>query len=114
MLAPMLMAMLVAGCAHRPQTPKYEAPPSRGQYASPAAQRLRAGAAGANLIVIVLDAARADRFGAYGYRWNTTPNSDKLLAESVVFDEAYCTAARRRHVYPLPNPDTHGTLPSAE
>ncbi len=35
-----------------------------------------------NLVVIVLDAARADHFGSYGYARNTTPNADAFAADA--------------------------------
>jgi len=43
----------------------------------------------ANVIVCVLDAARADHVGCYGYPRDTTPNLDKLARESVVFERHY-------------------------
>jgi arylsulfatase A-like enzyme len=112
--AMMLAAVLVAGCARGRHAPKFQPPPAKEKHASAAAQQLRAGARGANLIVIVFDAARADHFGAYGYRWPTTPNVDKLLAGSVVFDQAYCTASNTKasitSFLTSQFPDTHGTL----
>ncbi|MDP8236463.1 MAG: sulfatase [Candidatus Erginobacter occultus] len=38
-----------------------------------------------NVIFILLDAVRADRFGCNGYGYNTTPNMDGLAAEGVTF-----------------------------
>ncbi len=46
------------------------------------------GCVGCNVVVIVLDAARRDHFGAYGYPRNTTPNIDRLAAGSYVFTGA--------------------------
>jgi len=37
-----------------------------------------------NVIFILLDAARADRFGCYGYGKETSPNIDAMAAEGVV------------------------------
>jgi arylsulfatase A-like enzyme len=112
--AAMLAAVLIAGCGRGRHAPRFRAPPVKEHYSSSAAQQSRAGARGANLIVIVLDAARADHFGAYGYRWPTTPNVDRLLAESVVFDQAYCTASNTKasitSFLTSQFPDTHGTL----
>jgi arylsulfatase A-like enzyme len=48
------------------------------------------GAAGMNIIICVLDAARPDHFGCYGYPRPTTPNIDRLAQESLVFDQHYC------------------------
>jgi len=43
------------------------------------------GCEGCNVVVIVLDAARRDHFGAYGYPLNTTPNIDRLAGDSFIF-----------------------------
>jgi len=51
-------------------------------------ERLR----GTNVILIILDAARADRFGAYGYGRPTSPTIDRLAREGVVFERAYTSA----------------------
>ena len=45
-----------------------------------------------DIVLIILDAARADSFGSYGYDRDTTPNIDTLAAESLVFENAYATA----------------------
>jgi arylsulfatase A-like enzyme len=45
-----------------------------------------------NVIMIVLDAARRDRFGCYGYPDGTTPQIDALAEESLVFDHMVSTA----------------------
>ena len=42
-----------------------------------------------NILLIVLDAARAGNFGAYGYSRNTTPAIDGLAAEELVFSRAF-------------------------
>lgn len=39
-----------------------------------------------NVILIVLDAARADRLSSYGYRKNTTPNIDAIAERGVLFE----------------------------
>ena len=44
------------------------------------------------VIVVLLDAARPDRFGAYGYPQSPTPNIDRIARESLVFDHAYTVA----------------------
>ncbi len=53
---------------------------------------LRAALANANVLLIVLDAARAEQFGAYGYGRATTPEIDRLAAEGLVFERAYTPA----------------------
>ncbi|HLA38826.1 MAG TPA: sulfatase, partial [Candidatus Glassbacteria bacterium] len=46
-----------------------------------------------NILLIVMDAARADRFGCYGYNRPTTPNIDRLAAEGVRFTQAWSTSS---------------------
>lgn len=43
---------------------------------------------GPNIILIVLDTARADHFGCYGYKRPTTPNIDEIAKEAAVFENA--------------------------
>ena len=40
------------------------------------------------VVVVTWDTTRADRLGPYGYDQNTTPNLDRLAAQSVVFEQA--------------------------
>jgi len=42
-----------------------------------------------NLLICVIDAARADHLGCYGYPRATTPNIDRLAEESLVFDNHF-------------------------
>ncbi|UQA56509.1 sulfatase-like hydrolase/transferase [Polyangium aurulentum] len=44
---------------------------------------------GRDVVLVTVDALRADHVGAYGYTRPTTPNIDKLAMEGVVFDHAY-------------------------
>ncbi|MEO8360583.1 MAG: sulfatase [Vicinamibacteria bacterium] len=46
-----------------------------------------------NVLFIVLDAARAQSFSAYGYKRATTPNIDRFSKDGFTFDNAYTTAA---------------------
>ncbi|MGH9793473.1 MAG: sulfatase [Candidatus Acidiferrales bacterium] len=46
-----------------------------------------------NVLFIVLDTARADRMGLYGYPRGTTPFLDSLAQESVVFDHAFASSS---------------------
>ena len=66
-----------------------------------------------NVLMIVLDAARADHFTCYGYERNTTPNIDHLAAEGLRFSRAVSTSS-----WTLPShaslftgllPEEHGT-----
>ena len=70
-----------------------------------------------NVILISLDTLRADHLGAYGYKRPTSPNMDKLAAESVLFRNAYSTSpwTLPSHVSMLSGLDclTHGVRSSA-
>ena len=46
----------------------------------------------ADVVVITIDALRADHVGAYGYKRSTTPNIDALSAHSTRFARAYAQA----------------------
>jgi len=80
---------------------------------TPSLEELRALVAGSNLVICVIDAARVDHMGCYGYSRNTTPNIDRLAAHSLVFEQHFCqypqtkpsTAALFTSLYP----DTHLT-----
>jgi choline-sulfatase len=48
---------------------------------------------GPNVLLIVLDTARPDRFSLYGHDRPTTPNLDSLAVESTVFTNAYSTSS---------------------
>ena len=45
---------------------------------------------GHDVVLISVDALRADHVSAYGYGRSTTPNLDQLAREGTRFDEAYC------------------------
>ena len=60
------------------------APPARpltspGPRSEPARSELP------HIVIIILDAARADHFGVYGYERDTTPHIDRFAAEALVF-----------------------------
>ena len=57
------------------------------------ADSLRQSLGAPNVVLVVLDAARADHFGAYGYARATTPNIDRLAREGVVFERVFTPAA---------------------
>ena len=48
-----------------------------------------ASSASPNVLIVILDAARASSFGAYGYERDTTPFIDELAAEGFVFRNAF-------------------------
>ncbi|MBD3287324.1 sulfatase-like hydrolase/transferase [candidate division KSB1 bacterium] len=45
-----------------------------------------------NIILIVIDAARADHFSCYGYHRKTTPFMDKIANEGILYNNAISTA----------------------
>jgi arylsulfatase A-like enzyme len=45
-----------------------------------------------SVLLVTLDCLRADRIGAYGYGRDTTPNLDRLAAQSALFERAYSHA----------------------
>ncbi len=45
---------------------------------------------GRDVLLITIDALRADHVGAYGYERPTTPNIDRLASDGARFDAAYC------------------------
>jgi len=67
-----------------------------------------------NVIVIILDALRADHLGIYGYPRNTSPNIDRLGKDGIVFDQAIVQAGWTRpsvaSYFTSLNPGTHQTL----
>ena len=46
-----------------------------------------------DIVLIVLDSARPDHFGCYGYKHDTSPKLDYLASESFVFTNAFATAS---------------------
>ncbi len=105
-----------------PSTPPHEPPPGRPfrpqplayPGAVPDAAGLRSAAEGANVIICVLDAARADHFGAYGYPRGTTPNFDRLAGEGVLFEQHFSEVPETHpstiSLLTGQYPDTHGQL----
>ena len=45
---------------------------------------------GRDIVVVTIDALRADHVSAYGYARKTTPNIDRLAARGARFEHAYC------------------------
>jgi arylsulfatase A-like enzyme len=54
--------------------------------------RLREATRGMNVVLVILDAARADHFGTYGHPRPTTPEIDRIAGEAIVFERAYTPA----------------------
>jgi len=65
----------------------------------------------ANVVLVVVDAARADHIGCYGYPRDTTPNIDRLARESVLFERHYCqhvtTKPSTASLFASQHTDTH-------
>lgn len=55
---------------------------------------------GSNLLLITIDALRADHLGAYGYDRNTSPAIDALAATSLRFTAAFAPAPKTYETFP--------------
>ena len=89
--------------------------------ATPAVYALRREAAKANLVICVIDAARADHVGCYGYPRETTPSIDSLAKQSLVFRQHFSQYASTKpstaSLFTSQHADTHlayGNNPIAE
>jgi arylsulfatase A-like enzyme len=78
---------------------------------SAAVKNLRKRAASANVVICVIDAARADHVGCYGYPRDTTPNIDRLAGESIIFQQHFSpyphTKPSTASLFTGQYPDTH-------
>ena len=65
----------------------------------------------ANVLLVILDAGRAQSFGAYGYARETSPNIDRIAREGVVFERVYTpavyTLGAMSSVWTSQHPDRH-------
>lgn len=75
---------------------------------------LRDATVSANVVVIVLDAARADHLGCYGYPRKTTPNIDRIAQAGLVFERHFCqmpfTRPSTASLFTSQFPDTHNVI----
>jgi arylsulfatase A-like enzyme len=75
------------------------------------ADGLRKGLASANVLLVILDAGRAQSIGAYGYSRPTTPEIDRIAAEGVVFERvatpAVYTLGAMSSLWTSQYPDRH-------
>lgn len=90
-------------------------PPLRRPFATAESARadlLRSRLQGLDVLLIILDAARAQQFGCYGYERATTPEIDRIAREGVVFERAYApavyTLASMASLWTSLYPDEHG------
>ena len=82
--APVLTHAVVIAAAMAPPAPLED------EAAGPALTSARTiDLEGRDIVLVTVDALRADHVGAYGYPRPTTPNLDRLAAEGVVFEAAY-------------------------
>ena len=63
---------------------------------NPAVDALRQSVRDANIVILVLDATRADHLGCYGYPRETTPNIDRLAKSSVLFESHFSQSAETK------------------
>jgi arylsulfatase A-like enzyme len=59
-----------------------------------------------NILLIVMDAVRADHLSCYGYKRPTTPFLEEMAADGVIFDNAFAAAPWT----PLPMPPSSPAL----
>jgi arylsulfatase A-like enzyme len=78
--------ILGEGGAEAVEAPRYSADDDRR------GEPLRRTNVGFNVLLIILDAARAQEFGCYGYARATTPTIDKIASEGVVFENVFTPA----------------------
>ena len=81
---------------------------------TPTQEELRSLVAGSNIVICVIDAARVDHVGCYGYSRDTTPNIDRLAGQSVVFEQHFCqyseTKPSTASLFTSLYPDSHLTF----
>jgi arylsulfatase A-like enzyme len=61
--------------------------------AAPGAEKAAARSARPNVVLVVIDTARADHFSSYGYDKLTTPHFDAFAEDAVRFEHAYATSS---------------------
>jgi len=88
--------LLAGGCGDRGEL---QFDPATFTAGTPEVSAIREAAWGANVVICVIDAARADHIGCYGYPRATTPNMDRLAEQSFVFRHHFCQ-------YPSTKPST--------
>ena len=63
-----------------------------------------------NLVWIAIDALRADHLGAWGYERKTSPNIDRLAAESIRFKRAVTVSPSSNYAYSGTLSGMHGRV----
>jgi arylsulfatase A-like enzyme len=82
--APLLAHAVTLGAALSPPAPLDEGPAPPRAAAGPSVEL-----AGRDVVLVTVDAVRADHVGAYGYGRGTTPRLDALAKDGVLFEAAY-------------------------
>jgi len=76
------------------------------------AEKAMADSSKPNVLLIVLDTARADRFSAYGYGRQTTPQIDHVAKEGILYTQAIApsswTVPSHASLFTGRNPEEHG------
>jgi arylsulfatase A-like enzyme len=62
----------------------------------PAVAAVREAVAGSNIVIVVLDAVRADHVGCYGYPRPTTPSIDRLAEQSLLFEQHFSQSSETK------------------
>ena len=84
----LLGVALLAACSRTPAGPPTAGP---GEEAAPAAVRQAAAGPQPDILLIVVDTMRADRFGLNGAKRSTTPELDARFRDGLVFENARAT-----------------------
>ena len=89
-LAPIFSPACRCGERHPGVAPgKHREKPPAGADAGPEPAEVPAAT---GLLIVVIDAVRADALGCYGYERGISPNIDALAAESIVFERFYSSS----------------------
>jgi arylsulfatase len=71
-----------------------------------------------NIILITVDALRADHMGLYGYEYDTSPRLDEFAEKAILFSHPYCpipkTSASIASLMTGIHPLIHGTKPNRD
>ncbi len=89
-------ALLVAGVLGGLYLSSHRSRPAEFTPNTPAVDALRQSMKDANILLLVLDATRADHVGCYGYPRETTPNIDRLAESSVLFERHFSQSAETK------------------
>jgi arylsulfatase A-like enzyme len=87
---PLLGQAVALAARLRPDHDGEAAPAGTDERAAPGEVARSLDWTGHDLVLVTVDALRADHVSAYGYARATTPELDALAAEGAVFEAAYC------------------------